>query len=344
MRIIFSRFLSWCLGSKDEPFQYLHHAALLIGSLIYCYFGIANYLYDLTNMAVVISQFITCPVILLLWYFSRWRGMYRSMCIIYVVLVVFVSLPINWFGNGGSTGPTYFINLGILIYISVAFRDFGVYRVIGQLSAILIPVPLIIIEHHYPQLVYRYPTDDLRMFDMSISFVVAGLFFMWMMTVYSSRLKTLSEQDSLTGLYNRRVLERTVKEWQQQGKVYCLALLDIDYFKQINDDYGHNYGDYVLRVFAGILDRTANRLNGLAIRQGGEEFVLLLPLTLKEARLQLAIVAEETCKTKFDHGMTTFSAGIVEGNADETQQQLLKRADDFLYKAKRSGRDRVVGE
>jgi len=350
---VIRRTLTWLLGSRDKPFEYTHHAVLLIGSIVYFYCAAANYLFNLASMPNILLQLGLCPIILGLWYLSRWRDYFKSMAIVFMLLVTLISLPFNWIGNGGYDGPTYFMNLGVLIYISVAFRDLGFYRRLGQALAIFMPVPLILIENSYPDLIFKHPTTELLQLDLTISFIVTGFFLMLMMENHSKRyklerdkanalsiqLQTLSEQDPLTGLNNRRVLETYLDQWDAEGKTFSLALIDLDHFKSINDQWGHNYGDVVLCEFANALRRIANLYAGHAIRLGGEEFVLLLPTDLTKSQEYLQQLANNFASVKLENGLTTFSAGIAQRQDKEEYQALLKRADDLMYEAKRAGRN-----
>ncbi|RBO78560.1 GGDEF domain-containing protein [Marinomonas aquiplantarum] len=347
------RVLPWLLGSRDKPYQYTHHAVLLIGSVVYLYCAVANYAFQLASLANVLVQLALVPIILFIWYLSRWLNYFKSMAVLFMLLVTLVSLPINWIGNGGYSGPTYFLNLGVLIYISVAFRDLGLYRRLGQALAILMPVPLLMIERRYPDIIFNHETADLLQLDLTISFVATGFFLMLMMENYSRRFKLerdkatnlsvklqlLSEQDPLTGLSNRRVLEPCLDRWRAEGRTFCLALIDLDHFKSINDQWGHNYGDEVLCAFAKVLHEVAKQQHGQAIRLGGEEFVLLLPLNLQTTFDCLIDLANEFKATQLENGVTTFSAGVAQMQAQEENQALLKRADDLMYDAKRAGRD-----
>ena len=352
---IVKRVLIWLLGSQNKPFEYTHHAVLLIGSLVYLYCAVANYIFELANMTNILTQLALVPVILFIWYLSRWRNYFKSMAVIFMLLVTLVSLPFNWVGNGGYSGPTYFMNLGVLIYISVAFRDLGLYRRLGQALAILMPVPLLLLERAYPELVFKHGTQELLQLDLTISFIATGGFLMLMMENYSRRyklerdkannlsekLQQLSEQDPLTGLHNRRVLAPYLDQWRLERKAFSLALIDLDHFKSINDQWGHNYGDCLLCEFANALKEIAKTHGGHAIRLGGEEFVLLLPLGLEKSYRCVQFLANTFASIELENGTTTFSAGIAQSAENEDYQTLLKRADDLMYEAKNAGRNYI---
>jgi diguanylate cyclase (GGDEF)-like protein len=167
-------------------------------------------------------------------------------------------------------------------------------------------------------------------------------------------LERLSSMDGLTGIANRRtfdaVLEREWKRAQRSRKPLSLVMIDIDFFKQFNDCYGHQQGDECLRQVARVLAATLRRAADLAARYGGEEFALLLP----ETELEQAVWLAKECRSRiieqqivFKHStisnVVTISLGVgtsipVPGI---TPSALIEIADKALYRAKENGRNRV---
>ncbi|MDZ3994437.1 diguanylate cyclase [Pseudomonas sp. Teo4] len=155
--------------------------------------------------------------------------------------------------------------------------------------------------------------------------------------------------DPLTGLPNRAAwaerVEREVLDWQESGGHLLMAILDLDHFKRINDGYGHLAGDKVLKIVAGQLRKRLRGQDFIA-RFGGEEFVLLLPQTSPAAGQQVAEAlraAIEACPFHFkgERVVITASIGLSAFRSGERADQVLKRADDALYRAKDLGRNRV---
>ncbi len=158
--------------------------------------------------------------------------------------------------------------------------------------------------------------------------------------------------DSLTGVYNRRYLDAHLKSVVARAiaseKPVCVRLFDIDHFKGVNDTYGHDAGDDVLRDFSDRLRRGVRGID-LVARYGGEEFVLVMPETDAAFAASVAErlrrdVEVAPFKTRSGEALTvTVSIGLAEwqGSAD-TPEALVKRADQALYAAKRAGRNRVV--
>ncbi|MCG9739675.1 diguanylate cyclase [Shewanella insulae] len=164
----------------------------------------------------------------------------------------------------------------------------------------------------------------------------------------NAKIQTLAETDKLTGLYNREKLDITLEEYvllsHHRQTPFCLLILDVDYFKQINDAHGHLSGDRVLVQLADSLKSLCREGDFLA-RWGGEEFVILLP----ETQLSLCIKVAEQLRQdiagqKFDGQSLTISLGAAQLREDDTTKTLVNRADNALYQAKHTGRNRVVAE
>lgn len=174
--------------------------------------------------------------------------------------------------------------------------------------------------------------------------------------VYAEILKHAT-LDALTGFYNRRQLEERIKQEvsnaKRQRAPLCGIMTDIDYFKKVNDTYGHAVGDLVLKTISKVI-RGQLREYDIAGRYGGEEFSILLPFTkLDEAQM----VAERLRKTIESRVIdiskvnpdsdtkeisVTLSLGVYEMQSDDNDEDLLKKADKALYEAKNTGRNKVV--
>lgn len=164
------------------------------------------------------------------------------------------------------------------------------------------------------------------------------------------RIQELATQDALTGLVNRRHMQTLLDTEQRRslrsGQPYCLALIDLDHFKDVNDRHGHPAGDAVLQGFAQA-SLPLLRATDVLARWGGEEFMLLMPASrLPEARVALERVREELARMVFEPigsaRRITLSAGIADALPGEAVATLIERADRALYEAKAAGRDRVV--
>jgi diguanylate cyclase len=162
--------------------------------------------------------------------------------------------------------------------------------------------------------------------------------------------RQLLNEDALTGALNRRGLDQTLTRevarcQRNQGRL-AVAMVDLDHFKKINDDFGHEAGDQLLVHFTS-LTRSVLRKSDALVRYGGEEFTLVLPDTdprgalLVLGRLQ-QLMKKSPLMFEGREVNTTFSAGVAGLDKDENGHALLRRADEALYKAKNSGRDKIV--
>jgi diguanylate cyclase (GGDEF)-like protein len=150
--------------------------------------------------------------------------------------------------------------------------------------------------------------------------------------------------DPLTGLVNRRTLETKARELLRQGRQYTVLLGDLDHFKRLNDTHGHDAGDRALRLF-GMVVKEAVRESDVAARYGGEEFAIVLPTQGVAAALAVAQRIRTRLAEALSSGDTpafTVSMGISASRPGVMFDDVLREADQALYRAKESGRDRVV--
>ncbi|MFN4258658.1 MAG: diguanylate cyclase [Gemmataceae bacterium] len=171
---------------------------------------------------------------------------------------------------------------------------------------------------------------------------------------YHEEIYRLTIIDALTGIHNKRFmlefLDRELARSSRHGRPLTLAILDVDYFKQINDELGHLGGDYTLRELTTCI-RSGVRREDLFARYGGEEFGLILVETNYEGAME---VAERIRQRVASHPFVyedkkyhiTISLGVAAtvGGDNLTVHELIRRADDMLYQAKNTGRNRVVGQ
>lgn len=170
--------------------------------------------------------------------------------------------------------------------------------------------------------------------------------------ILTDKLRDTSLRDGMTNLYNRRFLEEFIETFTRQAKrqpsvTYSVLMLDIDYFKMVNDTYGHNIGDLVIKTLAEIM-KDSIRQSDMAIRYGGEEFLILLYNSTRESSLKIA----QTINSKFDKAIfnaqtetfqKTISIGVAHYPDDgESLWKVIKMADIALYYAKEHGRDQVI--
>ncbi|HEY8462650.1 MAG TPA: diguanylate cyclase [Bacillota bacterium] len=164
------------------------------------------------------------------------------------------------------------------------------------------------------------------------------------------RLEQLSQTDALTGLYNRRYLieklEEEVARYQRNRKPFSLIIADIDDFKSINDSYGHECGDYILKQIAKILTVSVRDIDSIG-RWGGEEFLILLP----ETPVNGAQILAERIKNNLHNNVivyngtlisATLTFGIAMFEGEATVDAVIRQADYCLYEGKRKGKDCII--
>jgi len=159
--------------------------------------------------------------------------------------------------------------------------------------------------------------------------------------------KKMAFEDTLTKAASRLKFEQTLKDLVHIGSRFeqnnfSVIMFDIDYFKRINDTYGHDYGDIVLKTIASTIKKQIRESDTFA-RWGGEEFVILLPITSLEEAIHLAQKLRKNISSiKFAKlGEVTCSFGVTPFRKDDTTKSIMKRVDSLLYEAKSNGRNRV---
>jgi diguanylate cyclase (GGDEF)-like protein len=163
-------------------------------------------------------------------------------------------------------------------------------------------------------------------------------------------LQRQANLDGLTQINNRRSFDEALEKHCHQEKTVSLLLIDIDYFKQYNDTYGHQAGDRCLIRVAQALVRVARRSDDVVARYGGEEFAIILPHTDPEGAMQIAeLLQKEIQKLKIHHSQSlvssevTVSVGIATSTSEQqlSTSTLIRKADQALYNAKQEGRNRA---
>ncbi|MDH4943836.1 sensor domain-containing diguanylate cyclase [Sulfurimonas sp. C5] len=160
-------------------------------------------------------------------------------------------------------------------------------------------------------------------------------------------IERISRTDALTQIANRRCFEEEIKKEVERAKRYkhplSLAMFDIDFFKDVNDRYGHIVGDHILIELSSLIAKSL-RVHDSIARWGGEEFTLLLPNTSLNVSISVIEKLRKLIKhTNFDQNISiTCSFGLIEYDREESVEEFFKRADDALYKAKHSGRNTLI--
>jgi len=252
-----------------------------------------------------------------------------------------------------------------LVLVSMALGDFDPLRVCSQMRTAeltrTLPIILIAEDDDRPRVMRGLDlgVNDFIMRPIERNELLARVRTQIKRQRYAVELRqsvtntlALAVTDELTGLYNRRYFDRhlslMLEKAQEQERDMALMLIDMDFFKSVNDTHGHDIGDAVLREFADRLRRNIRGVD-LACRFGGEEFVVLMPDTdWRQAQGVAERVRQAVAEKGFVTGNArplalTVSVGLALNESDtDTPEVMLKRADVALYRAKREGRNRVV--
>lgn len=256
----------------------------------------------------------------------------------------------------------------VLVLIALVIV-FGMYTHIPALSVVsglialaLLAASLGVLSEMDP--VFYPPHLELLRFGVMLGSLPALIFTAYLISSWRNRLaiqrrdlqealdkvQQLATRDSLTGLYNRHYMqermEYTVQRFDRYGECFTVGLVDLDHFKRINDEHGHQVGDQALMAFASAVSMVLRDTDTLA-RWGGEEFLFLMPNTSP----QKASVAIERIRDALGSIVVSpavpqlrlrFSAGLALHEGADTPEQTLERADQALYQAKSAGRNRTV--
>lgn len=163
----------------------------------------------------------------------------------------------------------------------------------------------------------------------------------------NKKLFDQANRDSLTGLYNRRYFNKAVEGSLAENKRnFSIAILDLDNFKRINDTYGHNFGDEVL-IEIGKMMKNVLKSDGFSCRYGGEEFVFYFENIYSDIQIQIINNLRYDFASWYEDktgSKGSFSAGLTICRHDDTYTTLLNRADSCLYKAKETGKNKIIFE
>lgn len=308
--------------------------------------------------------------LLLLFHLAFVKEMKDLVRIVFVYFMNIVVLTYLFFVNGGinSGMPIYLVAGLILIILS----EYGVRRYLALGICSIFHVISIFVSYMFmnpqadkkglPVLVAELDLFN-ETYDTAISLVIVGI---WIGTtlilVFNAydkeksyneelmdRLADMAVTDELTGINNRRYMFNYLETHEDLfgSDNRYIAMFDIDYFKKINDTYGHLFGDEVLsRLGDVLLDQSNDSEVELAARYGGEEFVLLFNADSQEEALKrMNLIRNELRQIKIENYPDinlTISVGLVACNRHNTIVSLLKEADDCLYEAKNEGRDRII--
>lgn len=321
-----------------------------------CYFSaVFNAATGVTGTWYVAALLMVGLLVNALWFQARQSLRTHGMAALFCLLALFVVLPMNWFYNDGPDGPTlmFFLLLAAYALGAIVLRPWQ--RVALLAGFLLVPTTLLITSHRHPEWTANYADPGQRLLDLTVSYYFSIVLLLILMGGYFRRFESeqrdvrdTAMRDSLTGLLNHGAFHGVLDEYglERASSTDRAILLtyDLDHFKQVNDSYGHAYGDHVLRHFSHLLNETVAPYGGIAGRCGGEEFNVFIPHATRSQIVALDNRLREQCSGQpLSHGAIRFSGGAAFDSAEVfSVDEWFARSDTALYAAKSDGRNRSL--
>lgn len=336
---------------EEQQISRLLNALSAAAVLFLAGIGAKAWLSDHTTHAWVLWLFIVPLALNMAWYTWRRDRRVQKVGVLVTISVLLAYLLAS--GGEGNTGPLWFYVFPPFLFYLTSLKGGTAILLFGYLLAILVfqfpGLPLVSAE---------YSTDFKIRFFATLTFESIFCFVLEAGRLRArNKLMALAQThehaartDELTGLANRRDMQNRLNtefsRFKRSGHHFSVVLIDLDLFKRVNDDYGHDAGDIVLQQFSE-LTRTVVRQTDVAARWGGEEFLLLLPdTTLLQALALAERLRADVAATEFRHRgeilPVTISAGVCSISKANSVNELLKQADIQLYNAKDAGRNRIA--
>lgn len=362
----FQKSISWLSGNNNlTEINRIYNISCFIG-MLFCFLAAVECIFASLSPILIANNFFYALVLAFLFYLSRFRQKFGASRFLSIFVLLFVYTPILWVYNGGSaSGIPYYILLfsSFLTVVAIGKNNTQNTMILSWIILVVFSVivtVLILFELLRPGLFYKFENQSVRYFDMIISmlFALTSNYFILRAFIeqyykqlnnvknYSEKLEELVTRDSMTNLYNHGFIVSRLSEEINKAVRYqrslSILMLDIDHFKQINDTYGHSFGDEVLVKVARAIQSSCRSVDIVA-RYGGEEFLIVLPETnALSAVITANRLAGLVCKIQFSNEITvTLSGGITQHKAGDTTATIIDRADSLLYEAKNEGRNRI---
>ena len=271
----------------------------------------------------------------------------------HLAFLTLIYIPFIYFTTAGHDGTALLFSVIGIFVLMVGFS--GTQRVIIIGLDIIVNLLCVGAGYYCPQLIIPHLSLESKLIDLVVSLLMAfiGVAVLTDQITKSfqnknDELSEISNRDSLTGVYNRRFLFDHLESLINQNPAkqnICALMMDLDYFKAVNDTYGHGFGDEVLCTFTDTVEMVLRDSDVLA-RYGGEEFVALLhSVNAVSAEIIAERIRKAVSAIRFDNGLQlTVSIGLAMLQPVDSAESLINRADNHLYKAKEQGRNRVCSE
>ena len=319
-------------------------------TIFLCLFGFDAFLDNNPHLAIIcgIGGIITIANTL----FLKKSGNHHVACFVTVILMICLTLYLVSSGGAYHTGPLWCFVLPTLIFYALELKLGLIVLIFYQLSIgglLLTPNTPFLFTTYDINFVYRFLGSLMSVSILAFAYEYSRQDWQNESNQLNIMLEKLSRTDELTGLINRRDMNQRMNEevarFKQNRHPFCLINCDIDHFKKINDQHGHDGGDAVLKAISKVLQKNLKEQDKIC-RWGGEEILILLPATRLEKAYstaeRLRHIIEKT-PVNYDNAMIeiTMSLGVAEFDGTETLLQCIKASDRRLYRSKETGRNRV---
>ena len=346
-------------SGKEIPAYYRRALSVSDGMLI-VYFVLSFFLFPIIN-----QHWEWVPAVMAagtaggLW-MVRKHGARLNLVVYSILCLAWVGWSVYTFGWGGGT--QHFLTL-ILVLVFFNVYEKPLYKVIWFLALLGIRVLLFSLSRNqWNPAVYSEMGETASTIYQTTNTVFFFLLLATLCVIFSTSVQDTERQlrlrnqtlykeagtDPLTGLPNRRAMIETIEKYQKSEpeSTFCVAIADIDFFKKVNDTYGHNCGDYTLVKLTELFAEHAGGKYSVC-RWGGEEFCFFMPgMNLDEAKIAMndLCFAVERMKLSFEENdfSITITIGVEENDYSSPLEDLLAGADEKLYMGKEQGRNRVV--
>ncbi|MEA4894506.1 MAG: GGDEF domain-containing protein [Oscillospiraceae bacterium] len=314
---------------------------MVIACFFSCILGIAlmavlsHYLLMAVLICVAMSLFLTVPL------FRAGKISINTACLIPMLILCFVYTPLSWFTFNGLLGCTPYLSILYITMITLTYYPRIQTIMISLYGAMMLGLTI------YWLITWTGVRDMDQIINILIAYVLTSVLIFSIIEgvkrrnmEINKRITDLSLRDDLTGLLNRRsieqVLGRVESDYKNESAEYAAVMMDVDKFKSINDLYGHNLGDSVLKKMAASI-LISIRSEDYAFRFGGDEFLLILPDVNRETAYEICERIEAGLKRIQGYTFPlTVSSGCALRSESTSPSELLYLADQLMYESKKS--------
>ncbi len=279
--------------------------------------------------------------------------------------ISFIVLPLSWLSSSGLASPA--VTYAVTVLIMINYLSTGKERIFLNIAVTMLTILLVLAYYHHPDF-FMQMTKKEQLIDWLINIPLIFTFICIMLAIFEQSyeherlnsekhkkaLEELSVTDPLTGLYNRIHLKEKMntfyRAYRRTGLPFSIIIIDIDFFKNYNDTYGHVTGDKCLKDFSRIITSSLTRDTDWAYRYGGEEFMIVMGYTdingaetvakrIKDALEKEAIPHRESSVSQ--HLTVSMGISFIK-ETHSRQEDLINEADNALYYSKNNGRNRIT--